>query len=298
MDGETIPADAFAGRGVRWVAAAIGEPVTSSARLPATSSTVLRCSTRSGRELVLRLFTNRRWLTAEPDLAAHEAAALHMAAKLPLPTPDLVAVDLDGGSAGAPAVLMTALPGEVLVPHRPSRDWLQTLADIAVLIAAADHEGLGWRYDPWLPRQMAFPVDGAAGWARAAAIVAAGLPDEPVVLLHRDHHPLNLLFQGSQLSAVVDWVNACVGPAPVDVAHCRLNLVAMYGEEAADAVRDRWCDRTGWSYNPIWDLVSALSMLPLTPYAPWSDCGIVLDQAERERRTTRLVRRALAELGA
>jgi hypothetical protein len=52
------------------------------------------------RELVLRLFTNKEWLTDEPDLARQEADSLLLAQQLDVPVPELVAVDVDGRDSG------------------------------------------------------------------------------------------------------------------------------------------------------------------------------------------------------
>src|SRR5258707_1164666 len=73
-----------------------------------------------------------------------------------------------------------------------------------------------------------------AAWARAIEVLLAGPPPAPAVFIHRDYHPLNVLWQAGAISGVVDWINACRGPAGVDVAHCRTNLAQMYGPAAAD----------------------------------------------------------------
>lgn len=71
-------------------------------------------------------------------------------------------------------------------------------------------------------------------WERAIDFALTTRPRIHEVFIHRDFHPTNVLWHRGAVSAVVDWVNACRGPAGVDVAHCRTNLALMYGAEVAD----------------------------------------------------------------
>ena len=57
----------------------------------ATSSSVYAVRTQPGVDAVLRLFDNAAWLADEPDLVAHEAAALGEADRAGCPAPRLIA---------------------------------------------------------------------------------------------------------------------------------------------------------------------------------------------------------------
>ena len=97
------------------------------------------------------------------------------------------------------------------------------------------------------------------------------------VFIHRDYHPTNVLWRGTAVSGVVDWINACRGPAGVDVAHCRTNLEAMYGLETADQFLARYRDvADGFAYDPYWDIDSLLDMCLEGPsyYPPWQEFGL------------------------
>src|SRR5512142_2983468 len=96
----------------RWVEDVTGSALTHAAAMPgATSSDVWALTFADGRELVLRLHTKADWLTAEPDVAIREAVVLQALNGSDVVAPSLVAVDVDGGFCGQPAVLMTRLPG-------------------------------------------------------------------------------------------------------------------------------------------------------------------------------------------
>lgn len=53
---------------------------------------------------------------------------------------------------------------------------------------------------------------------------------------------------------MVDWANACVGPAGIDVATCRWSLQEWAGEEAASAFVAIYEELTGEPYLPYWDV--------------------------------------------
>lgn len=56
-------------------------------------------------------------------------------------------------------------------------------------------------------------------------------PQYEGVFLHRDLHPGNVLFDGGEVSGVVDWVETSWGPADLDVAHCSTALALLHGPE-------------------------------------------------------------------
>jgi len=57
------------------------------------------------------------------------------------------------------------------------------------------------------------------------------------VLLHRDFHPGNVLWQRGRVSCVVDGQAA--SPAMADVAHCRVNLLTL-GSGAPERFTSMW----------------------------------------------------------
>ena len=91
----------FAPEAYTWLARAV-DAIPSAldlARLPgATSSSLFLVQCRRGdkvQRFVLRVLDNPAWLANEPDLAAHEAAALNEAQKAGLAAPRLVAYAAD-----------------------------------------------------------------------------------------------------------------------------------------------------------------------------------------------------------
>lgn len=186
----------------------------------------------------------RRWARADwpPDegVVANETAALRHLAATSVSTPSFVAADADARATDVPALLMTRLPGRVVLQPARRGQWLRALADALRGIHALDappSAGL-FDYRPWnvgiVNEPPAWTTD-PASWRRAIDVVAAGVPiHERRVLCHRDFHPGNVLWARGQVSGIVDWTHACSGPPAVDVAHCRLNLAMLFDLDAAD----------------------------------------------------------------
>ena len=263
-----------------WVSAATGADVTQYARLPGSSSTTLWRLEAGGLCYVLRVFDNAGWLRMEPDLVAHEAAALRHAHAGGLLAPEPVACDETGAACGLPLLLMSWMPGEVVLQPRDMDDWLRQQAFMLLRLHHLPAQDFGWSWFSWARPDPEVPdwSEVPQAWERAINIVAGPPPAAPECFIYRDYHPVNLLWQGERISAVVDWVNACRGPAAVDLAHCRGNLVALYGIEVAERflrhyrqASDRDCDEVAW-----WDLMSLVECLPGPPevYPGWAPFGI------------------------
>lgn len=69
-----------------------------------------------------------------------------------------------------------------------------------------------------------------------------------------------MLWRRGQVTGVVDWAAASVGPAVVDVGHCRGNLFP-YGLEVADRFTAHWGRCGGARYHPWADVVVIIGEL-------------------------------------
>ncbi|MHB9146768.1 MAG: phosphotransferase family protein [Symbiobacteriia bacterium] len=272
---------------ITWVLDACGPGAGLTAITPlagATSSSLYRIGVSAGghaRNVVLRLFTNEAWLRLEPDLARHEGESLRQAASLDVPAPQLMAFDETGAACGVPAVLMTEVPGRVELRPQAMGDWLGQMAAALVPVhqlQAPDHR---WNYRTYNDlTTLTVPAwsKGPSVWAEAIRFAQGPRPETRTSFIHRDYHPVNVLWEGDRLSGIVDWVNACRGPAGIDVGHCRLNLALLYGVEVADAFLTDYQALASreFTYHPYWDIVSALEFLPGPPevYRGWVDFGM------------------------
>lgn len=249
------------------------------------------------KEVVIRQFDNKEWLQEEPGLAVHEAESLWKAADAGMFTPELIAYDKSGGVSGVPLVLMSKLEGAVELKPDERNTWLDGLAEALVKIHAVDAGGFPWSYFSYndankveIPAWSTIP----ATWKKAIEIVKGPRPKVRECFIHRDYHPANVLWENGSVSGVVDWVNACTGPAGVDAGHCRWNLAMLYDVETADQFLEAYQYQAGknFKYDPYWDLVSVIDVLFGSPevYPGWAAFGVTgLTNKMMEERMDRYV---------
>jgi aminoglycoside phosphotransferase (APT) family kinase protein len=243
-------------------------------------------------QLVLRRFDDKQWLGLEPDLVAHEAAALAWASNVGVAVPTLVAFDPDGSQSGIPATLTTRVPGSPQLRPRDRSVWVSGMAAAAVEIHRIDADGFPWTYRRYNAKdRLDVPrwSKERDAWRSAIELVNGPAPRTRECFVHRDYHPSNILWRHDAVSGVVDWVNACRGPAGIDVAWCRHNLANLYSVEVADEFLDAYVAIAGsdFTYDPFWDLMSVVEMLPGPPtmYGGWRAEGFpsISDDVMRER---------------
>ncbi len=266
---------------IRWAARALGRRarVTGARRLRGGTSAavhLLRVEGVRGLEwAVLRRFVREDWLAEDPGLAGREASVLSALGTRALPVPRLLAVDQTGAEAGVPAVLMTRVAGRLQLAPTELGDYVGELAAfLPALHEAGAVEGLP-RYRPWFrARPFASPAWSHRPdlWLRANELSLRAEPGFARTFIHRDYHPGNVLWHYGRLSGVTDWVNASNGPAGIDVAHCRVNLAALLGVDAAETFREAYEAVAGVEQEPYWDLLDALDTGAPTA-AQWHDVG-------------------------
>jgi aminoglycoside phosphotransferase (APT) family kinase protein len=222
----------------------------------------------------------RRWARSDipPDafVVENEAAALTLLEASDVPSPRVVATDPDAQECDAPAVLMTRLPGHDELAPNDISSWIDGLVTTLHAIHAArvpTNGELFMEYTPWNLDIEELPEWSTRRdlWKRAREVVTSGVPAHTPVLCHRDFHPGNVLWRRSRVSGVVDWTHACRAPAAVDVAHCRANLVMLFGLDVADEFARRYgnVDNLAW-----FDVADVFGMGSRRPDAwRWNDAG-------------------------
>lgn len=82
----------------------------------------------------------------------------------------------------------------------------------------------------------------------------------PLVLVHGDCWPGNLLWKDGQLVAVIDWEDAEVGNPLVDFAITRLDMLWIFGPDAMHEFTHHYqaLNAIDFSQLPYWDLYAAL----------------------------------------
>ena len=281
-----------------WAAQAVGPGahVQNVRRLAGSTSSTLYALDILGRAAplpaVLRVYNNAAMLASEPDAPRREAAALERVTAAGLAAPMLLACDPDGtASGGVPCLLMTRLPGEVILCPSDLDHWLYGLAEALLPLHQISADDCPWSYRPYVDVPTLTPPAWSRVphlWESALALTLEPPPPVPLRFIHRDYHPNNVLWQNGRVSGIVDWPNACVGAAGIDVGWCRKNLLFLYGVPAADRFLRAYERLAGpaFSYHPHWDLRVIAEELPgpPRPYPPWAEFGVrVTAEMMRER---------------
>jgi len=247
--------------------------------------------------LILRLFAN----AGDAERAAYEAAVQSAVASLGYPAPAVLLAERDAASLGAPFIIMRRLEG------RPMLDLLLGTAmrrmarllgeqhaalhdlDPAQLLRAtagtADPRRLGGveQFLAWF--EEAVVTARLDGLRPALDWLAARRPPPPsrASICHGDFHPLNLLVSGGEVTGVVDWAWAGVGPAEFDVG-ATIALI-MHGPVAVPApllpvvrVARRWI--VG-QYLAAYRARRPLDDVALRYFEALRLCGFVTEAAEQ-----------------
>ncbi|MFC3769617.1 phosphotransferase family protein [Paenibacillus sp. GCM10012303] len=236
------------------------------------------------RYFVLRQIDNKEWLQEQPDLVVREAESLRRAAEAAgVRIPAVVAFDETGSRCGTglPALLMTRLEGKVVLEPEDRFAWLNGMAQALIQIHDVKAGDFPWAFAPYC---NAASLDTSSWskvpdlWRTAAGIVTSERPAFAARFIHRDFHPANVLWSGGAVSGVVDWVNGCIGPAGVDVGHCRVNLALLYDVRTADEFLTLYRQHAvdSFAYDPYWDLVTLIDFAYWPPevYGGWTALGM------------------------
>lgn len=256
-----------------WIESELEATVIDVLPLPGgLSSAIHRLELLDGRVVVLRRHVLADWMEREPNIPSDEATILGLlpGLRLGVETPSLVVADVDGTKADVPAIVMTEVSGRPdLAPPEPG-PWAEGLATCLADIHAVD-VGLVDQLPAWrrwdepgrpIPTWTAIPDR----WREAKDLAPAELPVDEPRFLHRDFHPANVHWSGTDIVAVVDWLSACIGEPAADLAHCRWNLAILDSPDLADAFTVHYRELTGYEADTVdYDLSTVLSA-PVGPF--------------------------------
>jgi aminoglycoside phosphotransferase (APT) family kinase protein len=259
---------------LEWVLEACGgdEVVAVRPLVGGWTSSMHAIDVEGGAPLVLRRMFREPWVRHAVELLEREAWVLGVLADTDVPAARMVAVDARAERTDAPALLMTRLPGALVLDDLEAT--LEPLARTLVAIHRVDARPRD--FQSWAVGKGVPEWGDARVWERAIAVVNAPPPAFAGCFLHRDYHPGNVLFAGGAVSGVVDWVETSWGPPDLDVAHCCTNLALLYGLDAPERFREAYVEAGGTlSDTRYWALLDAVGFLPdpVKVLGPWRDAG-------------------------
>lgn len=283
MSGGPTPASADAAT-LAWAAETLGAPIDTCEILPGGSATSvwrLTCAAAPGGAAVLK--QSRGDASAEDAaLITREHRILDALRPFDFPSPDPLACDPQGRHCGAPALLMSALPGRLLAGSDALRAAIPVMAEsLACMQQRCGTLVAGRRYRSWHDPAARPPSwssrDGL--WERALRVGARFPLPTANSFVHRDPHPANLLFEGSgeslRVSGILDWPHAGRGPAGIDASRMAVNLACLLDLDAALAFRACFERARDLRQDPLLDVLAVLEFPPDPDGgASWSALGV------------------------
>jgi aminoglycoside phosphotransferase (APT) family kinase protein len=196
--------------------------------------------------LILRMYASPRGV----DRLRHEFAVQEHMLSLGYPVAKPLLLEEDDEPLGGPFMIMVRTPGRTLLQQLqdcPST-WRETPYQFGYLHARLHQlpvRGFPASPEPYIDRQLAH-IGLSIGRYRLSGL-AAGLawlrthrpePSESPRILHGDFHLLNLMVEGPDCRAVLDWSEADVGDRHADVA---ATLVLLRSAPVRVPITWQWC---------------------------------------------------------
>ncbi|MFE2293290.1 phosphotransferase family protein [Streptomyces sp. NPDC059452] len=257
------------------------------------------------RSVVLRSFVKPFYVRHAEGLLNREAAVLRLLDDTDVPAAKPVAVDATARYCDHPSLLMSLLPGAVRLGDRGADARADLLARQLVRIhrLPVPAPRRPRTYQAWTSPERVTPPAGTGRpelWERAVDVIRREAPAYQGCFLHRDFHPGNVLFTGTddgtgpdtgtdgdtngdgelRISGVVDWVETSWGPADLDVAHCSTALALLHGVPAGMSFADHYAAAGGTlaedgTAHLYWRLLDALGFAPDAEKVavPWRELG-------------------------
>ena len=210
----------------------------------------LEASGGSRERVVLRRHFVRESLN--PERAQREFRILGLVKDAGIPSPRALHLDAHGEYLGAPALLLSYLPGRSLYEARDEVAWTEELARVMLAIHAVSPADRDLSWLPGFSRdEIATELEELKPEAEKAGALARRVHAALVVnldrvawpepcLIHEDFWPGNTVWFRQRLIGVIDWVNAKVGDPRCDVTQCAIDAMLVHGPSTAARLRDTY----------------------------------------------------------
>lgn len=213
---------------------------------------LLAVSTPGGEtsKFVIRRYNPAKYAAGhDKQVCEYQALKLLRARNPCVPVPAPLLLDGDGSLLGLPGIVTEFLPGKAIALPAQARRWGQKAAEAARMLAQIHHTPIteadkrflmnddvevAWFIkDGKLPDYMRADPDGEMVWQLVKAHWGRWKPVQPR-FAHTDYWSGNILWQGDEISAVLDWEEAGYGHPAADVAYARMGYFIEGLPEAAE----------------------------------------------------------------
>ena len=250
-------------------------------------------------QVVVRRHGAADWKILEEDVTTTEFSLQTILFEAGFPVPEPLLLDVSGSVLPSPFLVMAMVQGVTVVDDVHLQNALHQMADFLQGLHNLDTETLS--LPARLPRgedpvngALQYVPDTAANAALRAAIACWVTKPAENTLLHGDFWPGNILWKDNKIAAVIDWEDAAIGAAASDLAGCRCEIMAMYGEPAMETFTNRYLAGATREMSdlPLWEVYGGFAAL-----GTMGDWGLDPEvEALRRERTILFVGRAVREL--
>lgn len=205
-------------------------------------------------KVVLRRFHDDE----DPNAVSREFQLLQALQSAGVPAPRPILRD-PGEFFGAPAIVMTYLPGVALIAPQDDR-WTPGVAAAALSIhrvtrkprslATFGREEMVAKLRRWRRWAPPDPLIGEIFDALEAHLPRIGLLSP--TLVHNDFWSGNVIWDEGAVTGVVDWSDAVFGDRRADISECRIDFVLGHGIEVAERFRADYERLSGQPLRDLW----------------------------------------------
>ncbi len=263
------------------------------------------------RKVSLRRFM-RDNRSSQPEHVAHEYKVLQFVEKAGIPAPRPLLLDAAGDLFGAPAIVLSYLPGRPLYHPRDVAAWAKELARALLTVHAVtpkrfDMSWLSVHLRDGVRAEIAKRGEYTHDAGPLALEVHSALEMEidridwpKATFVHDDFWPGNTVWRSGKLTGVVDWTYAELGDPRTDVAQCRIDLALILDLDAAALFLAAYQAMAPQALPQVWYFDLLRGLRALLSYEHWlagyQDAGLsyVTGPFFRNRIET-FLRRALDE---
>ena len=262
-------------------------------------------------KVTLRRFVRRDHAFSTPEHVTREFEILRLVESAGIPAPRPILLDAKGEYFGAPAIVMSHLPGRPLFPTTNIPRWTEGLARVLLTVHAVtpDRFDLSWlnvcllegmreRINEWRDEAQGDPL--AREMLGALDSELDRIDFSAPTLVHDDFWSGNTVAYRGRIVGIIDWTSAEVGDPRTDVSECRIDMVLSHGIEVADAFREDYERLAGRPLKDSWYFDLYRGLHALLEYEHWlegyHDMGLVhLKPAEVGARLREFLRRGVQE---
>ena len=199
----------------------------------------ISCPPIDHKRVVVRRHGSASWKSLPDDVTAKEYQLLSTLHKAGLPVPEPLLLDTSRELLPSPFFVMAMVDGTTTISKQNLQSALRQMANFLAHLHRLDPGSL----DLSLLQQREDPIQGVldylpgdSQWDSIREVVSMyTMRSADESLLHGDYWPGNILWDGSELVAVIDWEDAAIGSSISDLAMCRAELDVQFGDQAVQS---------------------------------------------------------------